>query len=51
MAIRWMDLHKYSLVWVEFGSPKDKIDCNSEDCPQGASKDQSPAQIWVKIIA
>ena len=30
MAIRWMDLHKYSLVWVEFGNPKDNIDCDEE---------------------
>lgn len=27
MSIRWADLHKYSLVWVEFGSPKNDIDC------------------------
>jgi uncharacterized protein YifN (PemK superfamily) len=27
MAIRWADLHKYSLVWVEFGNSKDDVDC------------------------
>lgn len=27
MAIRWADLHKYSLVWVEFGNRKDDLDC------------------------
>jgi uncharacterized protein YifN (PemK superfamily) len=28
MSIRWADLHKYSLVWVEFGSPKDDLECS-----------------------
>ena len=25
-SIRWIDLHKYSLVWVEFGNNKNDID-------------------------
>lgn len=30
MAIKWLDLHKYSLVWVEFGNTKTDIDCDDE---------------------
>lgn len=30
MGIRWVDLHKYSLVWVEFGNPKGELDCHEE---------------------
>jgi len=28
MSIRWADLHKYSLVYVEFGNPKIDMDCD-----------------------
>ncbi len=27
MAIRWADLNKYSLLWVEFGNKKEDLDC------------------------
>ena len=27
MAVRWMELHKYSLVAVEFGNNKSDLDC------------------------
>lgn len=30
MSIRWADLNKYSLVWVEFGNNKTDIDFNNE---------------------
>ena len=30
MAVKWMDLHKYSLVWVEFGNTKSNLDCDDE---------------------
>ena len=30
MSIRWADLNKYSLVWVEFGSNKNNFDCHDE---------------------
>ena len=26
MSIRWAELHKYSLVWVEFGNNKNDLD-------------------------
>jgi mRNA-degrading endonuclease toxin of MazEF toxin-antitoxin module len=28
LGIRWADLNKYSLVWVEFGNRKDDLDCD-----------------------
>jgi len=28
LGIRWADLNKYSLVWVEFGNRKDDINCD-----------------------
>ncbi len=31
MAIRWANLHKYSLVWVEFGNNKSDLDCKDVD--------------------
>ena len=30
MAVKWMDLHKYSLVWVEFGNNKNDLDCYND---------------------
>ncbi len=30
MAIRWAELYKYSLVWVEFGTPKTYLDVDNE---------------------
>lgn len=30
MAIRWANLHKYSLVWVEFGNRKVDVECDNE---------------------
>ena len=30
MAVKWLNLHKYSLVWVEFGNTKTDIDCDDE---------------------
>lgn len=30
MAVKWMDLHKYSLVWVEFGTNKNSFDNDDE---------------------
>ena len=30
MAVKWMDLHKYSLVWVEFGNNKNSFDSDDE---------------------
>jgi len=30
MAIRWIELNKYSLVWVEFGNPKSAYDVDDE---------------------
>jgi len=30
MSIKWTDLHKYSLVWVEFGNPKEDLDCDKD---------------------
>ena len=29
-SVRWSDLHKYSLVWVEFGNNKNDLDCDDE---------------------
>ena len=29
-SIKWSDLHKYSLVWVEFGNNKSDADCDDE---------------------
>ena len=31
MSIRWANLNKYSLVWVEFGNPKNDMECDNED--------------------
>lgn len=30
MSIRWIELNKYSLVWVEFGNNKDDMDCYND---------------------
>jgi len=30
MAVKWMNLHKYSLVWVEFGTNKNSFDSDDE---------------------
>lgn len=30
MSIKWNDLYKYSLVLVEFGNPKDKLDIDND---------------------
>ena len=30
VLIKWYDLHKYSLVWIEFGNPKDKLDIDND---------------------
>jgi len=30
VAIRWANLHKYSLVWVEFGNRKVDVECDNE---------------------
>ncbi len=30
MSIRWIELNKYSLVWVEFGNPKSDYDVDNE---------------------
>ena len=30
MAIRWAELNKYSLVWVEFGNPKSDFDIDDK---------------------
>ena len=29
-SIRWSDLHKYSLIWVEFGNNITDLDCDDE---------------------
>jgi len=29
MSIRWADLNKYSLLWVEFGNNTNDLDCNN----------------------
>ena len=29
-SVKWADLHKYSLVWVEFGNNKNDLDCKDD---------------------
>ena len=29
-SVKWAELHKYSLVWVEFGNNKNDLDCDND---------------------